>query len=157
MQANSKQILNEWRDEVVVSLVEGFRQLFESSSEVLLEFADAAENNRLQRLFFDAQREFYLKEEVIIGEFEQGLRDNLLSVTNGMQARAKPGAETLSLVEVEDYERSLALETIAKRIFSRELSELHGLATIVARRVRCDPYSAGARCRWNRCPATRCR
>ncbi len=128
MQANSKQILNEWRDEVVVSLVEGFRQLFESSSEVLLEFADAAENNRLQRLFFDAQREFYLKEEVIIGEFEQGLRDNLLSVTNGMQARAKPGAETLSLVEVEDYERSLALETIAKRIFSRELSELHGLA-----------------------------
>ena len=72
MQANTKKILAEWEDEVSKSLVEGFRQLFESSSQVLLEFADAAENNRLQRLFYDAQREFYLKEEPMVSEFERG-------------------------------------------------------------------------------------
>ena len=124
MQANSRKILAEWEDEVTQSLIEGFRQLFESSSQVLLEFADAAENNRLQRLFFDAQREFYLKEEAMVGEFERGLRANLSSFSGTPANRKTPGAETLSLVEVEDYERSLALETIAKRMVDKNLGEL---------------------------------
>jgi hypothetical protein len=128
MQTNSKKVLAEWENEVANSLVEGFRQLFESSSQVLLEFADAAENNRLQRLFFDAQREFYLKEEAIVSEFERGLRDGLSSFSNSPAGGTTLGADTLSLVEVEDYERSLALETIAKRTIDRQLSELHGLA-----------------------------
>lgn len=128
MQADTKKLLLDWQDEVAKSLVEGFRQLFECSSEVLLEFADAAENNRLQRLFFDAQREFYLKEETIIGEFDHSLRESLKTFTNTPGGSAKPGAETLSLVEVEDYERSLALETIAKRVLNRQMNELHALA-----------------------------
>ncbi len=128
MQANAKRILLDWQDDVTDSLVEGFRQLFESSSQVLLEFADAAENNRLQRLFFDAQREFYLKEELIVGEFEENLRASLLSFASGPSGTTKLGADTLSLVEVEDYERSLALETIAKRTVDRHLGELHALA-----------------------------
>ena len=82
MQADTKKLLLDWQDEVAKSLVEGFRQLFECSSEVLLEFADAAENNRLQRLFFDAQREFYLKEETIIGEFDHSLRESLKTFTD---------------------------------------------------------------------------
>jgi len=127
MQANTKKILLDWENEVTVGLVEGFRRLFESSSEVLLEFADAAENNRLQRLFFDAQREFYLKEEIIVSEFEHGLRDGLASFVSGPSSDMKLGADTLSLVEVDDYERSLALETIAKRTVNKQLSELHGL------------------------------
>ena len=128
MQANTKKSLQEWQGEVERSLVEGFRALFDSSSQVLLEFADAAENNRLQRLFFDAQREFYLKEETIVGEFERNLRESLLSFTNGASSSTRLGADTLSLVEVEDYERSLALETIAKRTVDRQLGELHALA-----------------------------
>ena len=128
MQTDTKKLLLDWQDEVAKSLVEGFRQLFESSSEVLLEFADAAENNRLQRLFFDAQREFYLKEETIIGDFDHSLRESLQAFTNTTGGSAKPGAETLSLVEVEDYERSLALETIAKRVVGRQMRELHALS-----------------------------
>ncbi len=128
MQANARNLLGEWEDEVTQSLVEGFRQLFESSSQVLLEFADAAENNRLQRLFFDAQREFYLKEEAMVSAFEQGLRSNLSSFSAPPGGNKPPGADTLSLVEVEDYERSLALETIAKRMVDKNLSELHALA-----------------------------
>lgn len=128
MQTDTKKLLLNWQDEVAKSLVEGFRQLFECSSEVLLEFADAAENNRLQRLFFDAQREFYLKEETIIGEFDHSLRESLQTFTNTTGGSAKPGAETLSLVEVEDYERSLALETIAKRVLGRQMHELHALS-----------------------------
>ena len=127
MQANTKKVLAEWEDEVTNSLVEGFRQLFESSSQVLLEFADAAENNRLQRLFFDAQREFYLKEEAIVGEFERGLRSGLSAFSESPSGGPTLGADTLSLVEVDDYERSLALETIAKRTIDKQLSELHGL------------------------------
>ena len=128
MQTNTKKILLEWEDEVVSSLVEGFRHLFESSSQVLLEFADAAENNRLQRLFFDAQREFYLKEEAMVGEFERSLRDSMLSLAAQPGSTTTLGADTLSLVDVEDYERSLALETIAKRTVNRQMRELHGLA-----------------------------
>ena len=128
MQTNTKKILLEWEDEVVSSLVEGFRHLFESSSQVLLEFADAAENNRLQRLFFDAQREFYLKEEAMVGEFERSLRDSMLSLAAQPGTTTTLGADTLSLVDVEDYERSLALETIAKRTVNRQMRELHGLA-----------------------------
>jgi len=127
MQANTKKILAEWEDEVSKSLVEGFRQLFESSSQVLLEFADAAENNRLQRLFYDAQREFYLKEESVISEFESGLRESLSTLAGSPESNKTPGADTLSLVDVEDYERSLALETIAKRTISKQSNELHGL------------------------------
>ncbi|MCG6966280.1 MAG: DUF1631 domain-containing protein [Chromatiaceae bacterium] len=128
MQANTKKILADWQDEVTQQLVLGFRHLFESSSQVLLEFADAAENNRLQRLFFDAQREFYLKEETIVGEFEHNLRNSLMSFASGPSNTNRLGADTLSLVEVEDYERSLALETIATRTVDRQLGELHGLA-----------------------------
>ncbi len=128
MQTDTKKILLDWENEVAGSLVEGFRQLFESSSQVLLEFADAAENNRLQRLFFDAQREFYLKEETIIGDFERALRDSLSSFAQGPEHSAQLGADTLSLVDVEDYERSLALETIAKRTVNRQQEALHALA-----------------------------
>ena len=128
MQTNTKKILREWEDEVINSLVEGFRHLFESSSQVLLEFADAAENNRLQRLFFDAQREFYLKEEAMVSEFERGLRSGMLSLASEPGGGTTLGADTLSLVDVDDYERSLALETIAKRTTNRQMSELHGLA-----------------------------
>ena len=128
MQANTKKILLEWEDDVTKRLVEGFRHLFDSSSQVLLEFADAAENNRLQRLFFDAQREFYLKEETIVGDFERELRNNLLNFPGVSSGGTKLGADTLSLVEVEDYERSLALETIAKRTFDKQLNELHALS-----------------------------
>lgn len=128
MQTNVRKILLEWEDEVATSLVEGFRQLFESSSQVLLEFADSAENNRLQRLFFDAQREFYLKEEAIINEFDRNLRDNLTTIKFDQDNSAQLGADTLSLVEKEDYERSLALETIAKRILNRQIGELHALS-----------------------------
>jgi len=128
MQTSTKKLLIEWQDDVTSSLVEGFRQLFESSSQVLLEFADAAENNRLQRLFFDAQREFYLKEETIVGEFESNLRDSLLSFAQASASSKQLGADTLSLVDVEDYERSLALETIAKRTLDRQLGPLHGLS-----------------------------
>lgn len=128
MQTNVKKILLEWEDEVATSLIEGFRQLFESSSQVLLEFADSAENIRLQRLFFDAQREFYLKEEVIISEFDRNLRDNLTTLTDEHDNSARLGADTLSLVEKEDFERSLALETIAKRVLNRQTAELHALS-----------------------------
>lgn len=128
MRTDTKKTLLEWEDEVTTSLVEGFRHLFESSSQVLLEFADAAENNRVQRLFFDAQREFYLKEETIVSDFEQNLRERLLTFAEGPKGGAQPGADTLSLVEVEDYERSLALETIAKRTLDRQHNSLHGLS-----------------------------
>jgi len=128
MQKNTQKLLLEWQDEVTSSLVEGFRHLFESSSQVLLEFADAAENNRLQRLFFDAQREFYLKEETIITEFEKAMRDSLSDFAHGPGHATRLGAETLSLVEVEDYERSLALETIAKRTADKQQEALHALA-----------------------------
>lgn len=128
MRTDNKKLLLEWQDEVVSSLVEGFRQLFESSSQVLLEFADAAENNRLQRLFFDAQREFYLKEETIISDFEAALKEDLGAFAHGPGHAAQLGADTLSLVEVEDYERSLALETIAKRTVNKQQEALHALS-----------------------------
>lgn len=128
MQTNTKKILLEWEEEVTQRLVQGFRHLFDSSSQVLLEFADAAENNRLQRLFFDAQREFYLKEETIVGDFERSLRSHLLDFPGTSGSNTQLGADTLSLVEVEDYERSLALETIAKRTVDRQLNELHALS-----------------------------
>jgi len=141
MQTNTKKVLSGWENEVTTSLVEGFRQLFESSSQVLLEFADAAENNRLQRLFFDAQREFYLKEEAIVGEFERGLQEGLSAFSNTHAGGTTLGADTLSLVEVEDYERSLALETIAKRTINKQLSELHGLAQRLSALVGGRPIS----------------
>ena len=71
------------------------------------------------------------KEETIIGDFDHSLRESLQAFTNTTwRKRAKPGAETLSLVEVEDYERSLALEDHrqARGPLSRQMNELHALA-----------------------------
>jgi hypothetical protein len=147
MQTNAKKLLTEWGDEVSVSLVEGFRHLFESSSQVLLDFADSAENNRLQRLFFDAQREFYLKEEVIVNEFERALRDRLLSTSESQGLPPGPGSETLSLVEKDDFERSLALETIAKRVATRNKGQLHALSQ------RLSALSGGSRMTPEQVPA----
>ncbi|WP_078121123.1 DUF1631 family protein [Thiosocius teredinicola] len=128
MQTTIQKTLSEWEEDVSKSLIEGLRQLFDSSSQVLLEFADAAENNRLQRLFFDAQREFYLKEEIIVTEFQNQLLERMRSFSKITDTSKQLGADTLSLVDVEDYERSLALETIAKRAVDKQQSQLHGLA-----------------------------
>lgn len=128
MHQSAKNLLDRWNEEVKTSLIEGFRQLFDSSSQVLLEFADAAENNRLQRLFFDAQREFYLKEETIVSDFERALMERLKTFSDQPQHNTQLGADTLSLVEVDDYERSLALETIANRAADKQSDQLHALS-----------------------------
>ena len=88
-----QKLVEKWENDVAQSLTEGFRQLFASSSEVLLEFGDAAENNRLQSMFFDAQREFYLKEEDIIDEFGTGLRQTMQGFADGPGHGKQLGAD----------------------------------------------------------------
>jgi hypothetical protein len=127
-QVDVRGILREWQRELVASLTEGVRQLFDSSTEVLLEFADAAEHERLRTAFYDAQRNLYLQQDSIVQEFERSLRETLQATTTRRDDTAALGAETLSLVEKEEYDCSLALETIAQQAVERNRGELHALS-----------------------------
>lgn len=69
-----KNLLLAWRDRSVPAAEVLLEQLFESADQVLLEYADKAENNAMQAKFFEGQRELWLKRK----QLETLFHDNLL-------------------------------------------------------------------------------
>ena len=109
-------LLNDWQQQAVELLNDKFRQQLRATDDVLMEFADKSENVNIQNHFFEAQREIWLKMEDLSLDFHD-LLVKFLSKFPAQNQEEKPtlGGDTLSLVEVDLYERNLALHTLAER------------------------------------------
>ena len=109
-------LLNDWQQQAVELLNDKFRQQLRATDDVLMDFADKAENVNIQNHFYEAQREIWLKMEDLSLDFND-LLVKFLSKFPAQSHQEKPtlGGDTLSLVEVDLYERNLALHTLAER------------------------------------------
>lgn len=122
-------LLDDWQKEAVDVLNDKFREQLRATDEVLMDFADKAESGRIQNHFFDAQREIWLKMEDMSLDFHDLLTKNLsrFPLQNEDQT-PKLGSETLSLVNINLYERNLALQTLAEKAEKNNHQELYLLA-----------------------------
>jgi hypothetical protein len=122
-------LLNDWQQQAVEMLNDKFRQQLRATDDVLMEFADKAENINIQNHFFEAQREIWLKMEDMSLDFHDLLVKFLSKFPDtGDHEEKKLGGETLSLVNVDLYERNLALHTLAERCERKNYQLLYVLA-----------------------------
>ncbi len=122
-------LLDDWQKEAVEVLNDRFRQLLRASDDVLMDFAEKAESGQIQNHFFDAQREIWLKMEDMSLDFHDLLTKKLSRFPLHENSQVpKLGTETLSLVNIDLYERNLALHTLAERAEQNNQQELYLLA-----------------------------
>lgn len=112
MEENFRKVLNPWKKETISSLVNCMREMFKSTDQVLLEFADNAQNTQVQTHFFEAMRELWLKQDNVITIFNDGLEKNIFSFSDSNKKKTSLD-DALSLVDKDSFERNLALQTIA--------------------------------------------
>ncbi|WP_457673874.1 DUF1631 family protein [Thiolapillus sp.] len=122
-------LLNDWQQQAVELLNEKFRQQLRATDDVLMEFADKSESVNIQNHFFEAQREIWLKMEDLSLDFHDLLVKYLGKFPAGTQEEKRTlGEETLSLVNIDLYERNLALHTLAERAERKSYRLLYVLA-----------------------------
>ena len=105
-------------------MCDGLNLLLDNAGEALVDFAAKTESVDLQTTFFDAQHAVAMQGDRVLA----GFRDELEQAeTEAITHKPAPGAETLSLLERDAYERSVALETIANNCIQRNQQNFHAL------------------------------
>jgi hypothetical protein len=123
-----KTLLTTWRGDIVPAARGMMTDLFRSAGEVMLEYADKAESNAIQVRFFEGKRELWMKEEQVVSLFNENLFRDLFNFMRPAERKDAPGAEVLSLVSKDAYERSLALQTIADQAVQHHQELYYALA-----------------------------
>ena len=126
IEQNFNNVLNPWKKETISFLVTCLREMFKSADQILLEFADNAQNTQVQTHFFEAMRELWLKQDNVITIFNDGLDKNLLNFRDKNKQKNSLD-DALSLVDKDSFERNLALQTIANQVEKKNYSTLYEL------------------------------
>lgn len=118
----------QWRTQCAKALNEGFAQQLEAADKVLMEFADKAENINVQNHFFDAQREIWLKTDDMRTDFSHLLEKQL---EKSYDTKSKDSTtredEVLDLLNLDIYEKTLALKTLAEKAVLQNQHALYSL------------------------------
>lgn len=124
------QLLGSARECAARLLGEVFRQMLERADDVLFEFAEKAETNAQQTLYFDAMRELRLKHNQMYAVFVD-------SFGNGFDARRRRGAGSraaaaamptkLSLLDDATMEQDITTAGLAERIANACREEIFAL------------------------------
>jgi len=122
MEQAANQILADWQKETREQLCDGFGLLLDNIGATLVDFASKTESMALQTNFFDAQQILERQRQELQRDFCDRL-DKAKSRSPG--ASPTVGSETLSLLERDAYERSVALETIASNCTQRNQQNFH--------------------------------
>lgn len=144
MQDKASAILDSWKSQTIVQLCDGIQTLFDNAGDVFIDFASKTESAAVQTDFFDAQREIFLKGSDLRAPFQARL-DSEASVLSA-QPIERPGQETLNLLDKDEYELSVALETIAHNCEARNRENLYAL------RQRLSALSGGRKIRREQMP-----
>ncbi|RMG37663.1 MAG: DUF1631 family protein [Gammaproteobacteria bacterium] len=124
MNQKAATILSSWRAQTIERLCDGLNLLLDNVGETLVDFAAKSENVDLQTSFFDAQHLLTMRGDMLLARFRDELEKFEQEATPKKPA---PGDETLSLLEREEYERSVALETITNNCALRNQQNYHAL------------------------------
>ena len=115
-------------------LGELLQKMFDNVDDCLFEYADKAGNNQQQALYFDAMRELRIQKEAINGGFSREftrLFDKALGgeiISNSGINQQPNSFGTLSLVEDEDLEESLAVTNMTSKMHNLYREPIYALA-----------------------------
>src|SRR5690606_11731208 len=127
--------LNELGQKFLASAIESF---FDAADDALFDLADKARNNHDQNVFFDSMREVRVQRRNIERRFFDMLEDafSRLAGDDGRtlpKAEAELSAEALSLVQNEDLEQLVALESTVARAMREHSPVLQAIADALSR------------------------
>ena len=122
------------RDKAAMQLKQALQGLFDNADDTLFEMADRASSNAEQNAFFEAMRDLRLKRKNIERGFLQKVFESFTTLNQYEVDSPAPqlGAvsfESLSLVQDDVLEESVALDAMVSRVMSRDGAALGHLTT----------------------------
>ena len=131
--AGAARLLHDCRDKALERIAKALARAMDNVDDALFALADKASTNTLQAHYFDAMREIRIKRQ----EIETSFKDNFGEASDSLIANTKPTAARnttaniteigLSLVEHDDLEESLAINTLADKLEALCHGELFAL------------------------------
>ena len=131
--SRSSRLLQDCRDTVLGRAADALARAMDNVDDSLFALADKASNNTLQSHYFDAMREIRIIRKDIESSFKEHFKeksDELIEnrFSSQLQSKAPSVMEIgLSLVEDDDLEESLAINTLIDKIGTFCHAELYGL------------------------------
>ena len=144
------------RDKAAQQLKQALQALFDNADDTLFEMADRATSNAEQNAFFEAMRDLRLRRKNIERGFLQKVFESF-STLNQYEIGKAPTLDTvsfdsLSLVQNDELEESVALDAMVAKVMSRDGMALGHLTTrlnvIVSKKLndRSNPLGPAALC-----------
>ena len=131
--SNSSRLLQDCRNTVLERSADALARAMDNVDDSLFALADKASNNTLQSHYFDAMREIRLKRKEIEASFKEHFKeksDDIIENKFSFQTPSRSPSMAdigLSLVEDDDLEESLAINTLADKISTICHNEIYGL------------------------------
>jgi hypothetical protein len=144
--ARRTQALQKIRDTASALLGQAFREMLDRADDLLFAFAEKAENNTQQSLYFDAMRELRAKRTPMHQSFMEALGGGF--DRRCLRGRAKRGdaggasPSTLSLLDDATMEQDITIAGLAERIATAAREELFGLNKRLAQLLDVEELSA---------------
>jgi hypothetical protein len=131
IQPRHGELVQNCRQLVMNRLSEHLIGVFTQVDDTLFEYAEKAENNKVQNLFFDNMREIRKQRPQIERSYHQrvskAFNDFLEGKTQALQTRTPLDAEQLALMQNEDYEESLQITNMVSQVKARCAQPLFAL------------------------------
>ncbi|MBU2707291.1 DUF1631 domain-containing protein [Zooshikella marina] len=127
LNARLSPLLNQLSESFNNHLRSALGNLFENVDDVLFERADRAGSNAEQNAFFEAMREVRLKRTSIISTFHEEYKRNFTQLVKAKDQSATLAydsfsADALSLVQNDDLEEAVAVETMVSKVLNHDVS-----------------------------------
>ncbi|MDO9617872.1 MAG: DUF1631 domain-containing protein [Pseudomonas sp.] len=121
------------RDKAAQQLKKALQALFDNADDTLFEMADRATSNAEQNAFFEAMRDLRLKRKNIERGFLQKVFEAFATLNQYEIGKPAPldavSFDTLSLVQNDALEESVALDSMVAKVMSRDATALGHLTT----------------------------
>ena len=120
------------RDKAAQQLRLALQTLFDNADDSLFEIADRATSNAEQNAFFEAMRDLRMKRRGIERSFLQQVFESFSKLNQyeiGKPAQQEASFESLALVQNDELEESVAIDTMVAKVMSRASQPLSHLTT----------------------------
>ncbi|WP_277373849.1 DUF1631 domain-containing protein [Pseudomonas sp. AA-38] len=145
------------RDKAAQQLKQNLQSLFDNADDTLFEMADRATSNSEQNAFFEAMRDLRLKRKSIERVFLQKIFEAFVNLNQYEIGKPQPALDTvsfdsLSLVQNDDLEETVATDAMISRVMSHDAMALGHLTTrlnaLVSRKLddKSNPLGPTALC-----------
>lgn len=120
------------RDKAAQQLRLSLQTLFDNADDSLFEIADRATSNAEQNAFFEAMRDLRMKRRGIERSFLQHVFESFAKLNQyeiGKPPQPEASFESLALVQNDELEESVAIDTMVAKVMSRASQPLSHLTT----------------------------